>query len=194
MTINVKHSQQGQVVHFSKISFLSYEGCYTSLEDELTELSAHSCDTLEILLISQHNVNTSGCVYATLSIRETQDNFTKFLWQHVSNLFSSIQHVFLKWTSSLWVHTPQSVCCNHHLSKSNPALVQEVGQAHAEYHLAGDWALHPWKERTICPAGQSLHWSNAEAEDQCGELRDSWPLLGQISTIGRAVPAIFLPM
>lgn len=66
---------------------------------------------------SPHTVNTSRCVYSTLSIRQTCDNFTKFFWQHVFNLFSSIQHFDLSRTCSVWVHTPQSsaitICITH---------------------------------------------------------------------------------
>lgn len=55
------------------------------------------------------------------------------------------------------------VCYNHHQSKSSPDHLQEVGQTNAQHYLAGDWALHPWKNQTIRHDGQSLHWSRAEA-------------------------------
>lgn len=52
--------------------------------------------------------NKSRCVYSTLSIRQAEDNFGKFLGQDISNLFGSIHRFLVNGASSLWAYTPNS--------------------------------------------------------------------------------------
>lgn len=205
MTINAKHSQQGQVVHFSKIHpfCLMKVAIYHSRMKWLSSLLAAVIHEKSLILglseytqttimqpctvkiLTQAMVsfqwNTSECVYSTLRSTQTKDSFVKFLWQDVSNLFSSIQHFLLNWISSLRFHTALSsedlsaaitIC----LSQAR-TLCKEVGQTHTKHNLTGDWAPHPWKDQTICHNGQSLHWSRAEAEEKFAELRETWPLM-----------------
>lgn len=68
-----------------------------------------------------------------------------------------------------------------------------MGQTHAEHHLTGDWALHPWKD---CHDSQSLQRQKTCLE----ELRETWPFVGAASNgvrywlLGVQRPLFFLPM
>lgn len=127
-----------------------------------------------------HSVDTSECVYSALGIRQTKNNFVKFLWQDVSNLFSTIQH-FLSWTSSLWVHTPQS----------SGALSTAITICLSQACLNKKWdkpmlniisqGIGPFTyEKTITTAN---HCTDQEQKQKTSleKLQEIWPLAGAAS-------------